>query len=160
MADENNGGMSGFRKFINLAAGMFFVVVFLSWGVDHLSRKYGGGRASRPAASRIRGTQCGMLSALRSELRDYKVSRGSYPVSLAELPHPVPKLWSKPDNPGAAFSDGLFPHPSSDEVVYYSSVTAGDTGKWAYVNDPSCPEFGTVFIDCTHQDGGIPWSSF
>ncbi len=27
-----------------------------------------------------------------------------------------------------------------------------DSGQWIYINDPNSPNFGTFYIDCTHQD--------
>jgi type II secretory pathway pseudopilin PulG len=36
-----------------------------------------------------------------------------------------------------------------------------DTGGWAYVNDPKAPDFGLVYIDCSHKDEkGRSWSEF
>jgi hypothetical protein len=36
-----------------------------------------------------------------------------------------------------------------------------DTGGWAYVNAPASPDFGLVFLDCSHSDEkGRRWSEF
>jgi hypothetical protein len=33
-----------------------------------------------------------------------------------------------------------------------SSTYADDRGGWGYVNDPRSPEYGLVFINCTHRE--------
>jgi hypothetical protein len=43
-------------------------------------------------------------------------------------------------------------HLPADKVYGVPSYALADTGGWAYVNDPASPDFGRVFIDCSHKD--------
>jgi hypothetical protein len=52
-------------------------------------------------------------------------------------------------------------HLRSARVRNVSSRTVQDTGGWAYVNAPGDPDFGQVFMDCSHKDlKGRFWSEF
>lgn len=52
-------------------------------------------------------------------------------------------------------------HPRCALVRNASSRAVTDTGGWAYVNAPGDPDFGQVFIDCSHKDPKNRfWSEF
>lgn len=52
-------------------------------------------------------------------------------------------------------------HLRSARVRDVPSRAVTDTGGWAYVNAPADPDFGQVFIDCSHKDPkGRFWSEF
>ena len=52
-------------------------------------------------------------------------------------------------------------HAGSSGVRGVSSFEIKDTGAWAYVNNRQDPDFGLVFIDCSHKDEkGRYWSEF
>jgi len=51
-------------------------------------------------------------------------------------------------------------HPENRHVSVGASTAAAitDTGGWAYVNDPDSPSYGTLLINCTHEDSkGKRW---
>jgi general secretion pathway protein G len=103
------------------------------------------------------GATRGSLTALRSALNIYYGDNTLYPSDdLASLTAnkkyvdnlPVVKL------PGTT-------HPDNRRVnVGASTATAvDDTGGWAYVNDPASPSFGTLLVNCTHEDSkGKSWA--
>jgi len=104
----------------------------------------------------------GNLSSVRSALQIYYGdNEGRFPTDDLScltkdnkyLPE-LPPLWVKYDRD--------HPHPQTNEVVVYSSGSGGDTGKYAYMNDPAYPaQWGNLFVDCTHPDNGkMPWSTF
>ncbi len=43
---------------------------------------------------------------------------------------------------------------------FSSRTQADDSGGWGYVNDPQSPEWGTVFVNCTHIHfkKQVPWN--
>jgi hypothetical protein len=49
-------------------------------------------------------------------------------------------------------------------VHYYWSFrdkSVADEGGWGYVNNPADPEFGRVFVNCTHTDAkGVRWDHY
>jgi len=53
------------------------------------------------------------------------------------------------------------PHAPTDAVAPYSTRSSRDTGSWGYVNNPSDPDWGSIYIDCTHTDlKGVVWASY
>jgi hypothetical protein len=49
----------------------------------------------------------------------------------------------------------------SDKIKIFPSLAASDdTGGWGYVNDLHSPDYGAVFVNCTHINfrKGIPWN--
>lgn len=101
----------------------------------------------------------GNLGAIRSGLMIYYGdTEGNYPMSLEEL---VPKYTD--EIPSAKIPGH---HEDSNEVTYYSGSdyireNFRDTGGWGYVNDPASPEWGNVFVDCTHTDNkGHKWHTY
>ncbi len=103
------------------------------------------------------GKNNGNLAVLRISLDSYKDANGKYPEDLhalisggGELKQ-IPFIW---DVWGARS-----PHPRTAEIVYYDGRKTGDSGKWAYVNNPKDSGWGNVYIDCTHTDSrGTAWS--
>ena len=106
------------------------------------------------------GGNRGDLGYLRSAVSIYSGdTEGIYPADLAALTRDgkylagIPLLWR-----GSPFYS---PHWQSRKVEYYPRKGTQDSGHWAYVNDSKSPDFGTVFIDCTHTDTlGARWDSF
>lgn len=92
------------------------------------------------------------LSSIRTALAYYRNDKGAYPSSLEQLSREnyisgIPKAKTPPY------------HPDSAAVVF--GGVANDAGGWLYNNDPSDAGFGTLLINCTHQDfKGAVWSSF
>lgn len=100
----------------------------------------------------------GELSRLRGKLQLYRRKEGRYPAALSALeqdsryPFRVPALWRH--------SVGT-PHRMSSGTAVYPTKVGRDSGLWGYVNEPSDPYWGTVYIDCTHTDlTGKTWSSY
>lgn len=102
----------------------------------------------------------GELTAVRRSLEIENKSRGRYPLQLEDMAwhgdqyfKEFPKLWDE--------KFVAFPHPATARAVTFSSRTVTDSGRWAYVHDPSIPDRAEVFIDCTHLDSeGRAWTSF
>lgn len=52
-------------------------------------------------------------------------------------------------------------HRHSAGVVQVPSFAPTDGGAWGYVNGPADPNFGKVFVDCTHTDTrGTVWTEY
>lgn len=52
-------------------------------------------------------------------------------------------------------------HFRRGEVKDVPAFRISDSGGWAYVNDPKSPDFGLVYMDCSHRDErGRYWSEF
>ncbi len=52
-------------------------------------------------------------------------------------------------------------HLKDSSVRDTPSMLIKDSGGWAYVNAPSDPAFGLLYIDCSHKDEkGRFWSEF
>lgn len=52
-------------------------------------------------------------------------------------------------------------HFRRGEVKDVPAFGISDSGGWAYVNDPKSPDFGLVYMDCSHRDErGRYWSEF
>ena len=98
------------------------------------------------------------LASMRSGLRLYYAAHeGTYPPRIeplsedGEIMKSVPELWSG-ENDGVNFPGRRQPHPATREARNASVLTPEDSGLWGYVNDPESPQFGALFIDCTHTD--------
>lgn len=100
------------------------------------------------------------LGSLRSGVSIYYGdAEGAYPGDLEALTRDqkylsgIPLLWR-----GSPFYS---PHRQSRMVENYPGRTTRDSGHWAYVDNPKDPDFGKVFIDCSHTDSiGSRWDSF
>ena len=96
------------------------------------------------------GETRGQLGVLRQAIIEFQKQKGTYPTTLSDLGTPVPRL--------KLFS---LPHAPSPEVRHAALTEITDSGHWLYDNQPQDPGFGTVIIDCWHQDDrGRPWSSY
>ncbi|MBI5208944.1 MAG: hypothetical protein HY927_03115 [Elusimicrobia bacterium] len=87
------------------------------------------------------------------------------PPLLQPPPNPHPAAAVRTKEPADQHDHGKPPRADADDgdaqTVAYAARTPADTGKWGYVNDPASPDFGLVFIDCTHTDAkGSRWSSY
>lgn len=121
--------------------------------------------ADPEALKKIRSVQAeqrakGALSAVRSALSVFfGDSEGLYPVDLRQLTEGGKYLKELP----SVETGG---HPRSSKVRLLTRVRdqydlegqLEDSGGWLYVADRDSPLFGTVVIDCTHEDSrGVPW---
>jgi hypothetical protein len=93
------------------------------------------------------------LQGIRMAVELFHQAQGRLPADIAELLQDgtleaVPELKLKR-------------HPAAFRIRNAAGPGLLDTGSWAYVNDPASAAFGTVFIDCAHQDEkGRYWSWF
>lgn len=93
------------------------------------------------------------LSGIRLSLELYRQEHRKYPASFAETLR-AGTLEAAPDLklPG---------HFKSSEVRDTPSLAIKDSGGWAYVSDPRSPDFGLLYIDCSHRDEKSRfWSEF
>ncbi len=94
------------------------------------------------------------LSGLRVAVELYRQQHGGRPPASFKDTMRSGELETAPDLklPG---------HPRRSGVRDTPAMTVRDTGGWAYVNDPKSPDFGLVYIDCSHSDAkGRLWSEF
>lgn len=98
----------------------------------------------------------GKLNSIRKALQVYYMDNdGWYPSDLTPLLQP-----------GSKYLTGIVPmytsaHGSTDRIFYSDDAKDGsaDTGGWGYVR--SGPEWGEVWVRCTHTDRkGKPWSGY
>lgn len=89
------------------------------------------------------------LGSIRSALSIYKLDmEGRYPLELTAL---IPKYINKLPKTKAITSEGSrIVHVPSNKVASSKRLEPNDLGGWGYVSDPASPEFGSVFINCTH----------
>lgn len=93
----------------------------------------------------------GNLGAVRSALSIYYGdTEGQYPRRVDE--NLIPKYMDKLPQTAALFREGRILHLPTNRVSHVQSAEAQDRDGWAYVDDPSSPDFGTFFINCTHLD--------
>jgi len=108
------------------------------------------------------------LGAVRSALSIYYGdTKGQYPETLdvlwkngKYLPRPIRRAHVYAGSPGGPITQ---PHwyRDSAQVKYFSSpLDADDTGGWGFVNDPKSPQYGSVFVNCTHTyfKKNVPWN--
>jgi len=130
------------------------VVLFGSYKL--LARRYGPALYLRGAYFNFTRSE---LAQLGTELGFYYQDHHSYPSDLRELGGRyklgLPKIIIET-------RDMKRPHSywNSDQVmIFRSRDESNDAGGWGYVNDPKSPEYGTVFVNCTHlNDTGKPWN--
>ncbi|MEI7529878.1 MAG: hypothetical protein WCK76_13160 [Elusimicrobiota bacterium] len=121
------------------AAGAVLLLVLAAAGLVRL-------RERMPAADVIR-----KLAGLRVAVTFYRMEYKTPPASFGQV-LAAGKLETVPGLK-------LAWHPGSAKVTDVASFRFRDTGGWAYVNDPADPQFGLVYIDCTHRDEkGRFWS--
>jgi hypothetical protein len=99
------------------------------------------------------------LSGMRSAIRMYyDDTHGHYPTDLAILIRDKKYLAAIPYAMPAK-GEQMY-HSKSNDVKYFSSGDqSDDSGGWGYVNNPKSPDFGKIFVNCTHQDARrISWN--
>ena len=111
----------------------------------------------------LEGAAKGSLGAVRSALAIYYGDlEGRYPESLDMLTVNMKYLREVP-----ALEIGG--HKRTTMVTRLRNVRSQaeleaqlkDTGGWGYVSDPDSPLFGTLIIDCRHNDErGMPWFKY
>ncbi|PKM97314.1 MAG: hypothetical protein CVU79_08890 [Elusimicrobia bacterium HGW-Elusimicrobia-3] len=111
------------------------------WGIFHLRRGMGAAEVVRK------------LSGIRLALELYRQEHKKYPASFGETLR-AGTLEAAPDLklPG---------HFKNSQVRDTPSLAITDSGGWAYVSDRSSPDFGLLYIDCSHRDEKSRfWSEF
>lgn len=109
-----------------------------------------------PAASE--NTLSAQIADMRSALTLYSVEHnGDFPKTLEAM---VPKYLKQIPTP-AVPNHKTPPAPRQLPKVGEVDVLDGeihDTGAWIYVSDPASPLYGSLLIDCTHQNSsGQEW---
>jgi len=148
-------------------AAMYFVARPLAMYMFAKALRGGGGEAKQTL---------GQLDMVRSALQIYyQDTEGKYPASLETLAENGKYLTSGEIPKARIFGkkggeDFAHLHSGSETKVklFRSPKEADDAGGWGYVADPSSPEYGTAFINCTHLYMGSrngrgykePWNSF
>ncbi|MBI5246425.1 MAG: hypothetical protein HY923_04540 [Elusimicrobia bacterium] len=102
-------------------------------------------------------TQLGSIRAAMSIY--YGDMEGKYPDKLERV-IADPKYMPRPPRVFAVYANvpgrGVMRvHTREDmmKIRHFGSVkSADDLGGWGYVNDPKSPEYGLVFINCTHRE--------
>ena len=126
-----------------------------------LARSLGPEAVAKARGARKEGAAKGSLGAIRSALSIYYGDKeGVYPASLDALPPKylgsIPTLQLPDHQPSSAWR-------AIGGVGSMADIQGKleDSGQWLYVSEPSSPMFGTVLIDCTHNDSrGRPWYGF
>ncbi|OIO05254.1 MAG: hypothetical protein COX65_09590 [Elusimicrobia bacterium CG_4_10_14_0_2_um_filter_56_8] len=125
------------KKFLALAA----VITAGTWSAYFIS--YG-----MPPADVVR-----KLSGLRLSLELYRQQYKRLPASFEETLR-AGTLEAPPELK-------LSGHLKRASVKDTGAMVIKDTGGWAYVNNPQDPDFGLLYIDCSHKDlKGRFWSEF
>lgn len=105
-------------------------------------------RRAMPAAEVIR-----KLAGLRMAMELYRQDHKGFPSAYARVLE-AGNLEAVPDLK-------LKWHLKTTKVRTVNSFKIANTGGWAYVGNPSDPQFGLVYIDSSGKDEkGRPWSEF
>lgn len=101
------------------------------------------------------GATRGNLGTVRSALRIYNADvEGYYPENLSVLTAGTKYLQRLPE------IEVPFFHPDSN-AVRLAAGTPNDAGGWQYNNVATDPDFGTLWVNCTHTDtASSAWTSF
>lgn len=101
------------------------------------------------------GATRGNLGTVRSALRIYNADvEGYYPETLSVLTLNTKYLQRIPE------IEVPFFHPDS-AVVRLAAGAPNDAGGWQYNNVSTDPDFGTLWVNCTHTDtASSAWTSF
>ena len=84
----------------------------------------------------------------------YGDTEGNYPTSLEVLTVNGKYLKEIPKTRDIE-------HVSSNEVTYTSNSTPTDSGGWLYNNNPTDPNHGVLWINCTHTNSsGSAWTTY
>lgn len=93
------------------------------------------------------------LSGIRLALELYRQEHKKFPASFAET--------LRAGTLEAAPELKLPGHLKNSQVRDTPSLAITDSGGWAYVSDPRSPDFGLLYIDCSHRDEKSRfWSEF
>ena len=100
------------------------------------------------------GASKGNLGAIRSALSIYYGDmEGQYPVDMAALTVNGKYLSTLPM--------AKAPNYHADSAGVTAATSATDVGGWGYNNVTTNPNFGTVWVGCTHTDTkGSVWSTY
>lgn len=146
------------------------VVAVLAANKLYLVPRYGGiaayfigGKAAGSFAGQTAGNRDSLAAALSIYYSD---TDGKYPPSLDALkernylPTPMPREDVFIDVGGGKFERAHWHRDSAKVKLFSSRAAADDSGGWGYVADPASPEWGTVFVNCTHLNfkKGVPWN--
>jgi hypothetical protein len=149
------------------------LVVFIA-AVDilYLIPRYGGimarlleGSAAGSFVGQTEGNRDKLAFALSIYHNDS--DKKSYPAALDELwgsrgymTEPMPRADVFIDAGGGKFERAHWRRASDKVKIFKSRAEADDSGGWGYVGDPSSPEWGTVFVNCTHEHfkRKVPWN--
>ena len=99
----------------------------------------------------------GSLGSIRSALDIYHQDNELYPKTLSELTVKSRYLGDIPEV-HAISNGGKVLHVPSKRPANFPARRSDDRGGWGYVNEPLLsdgrpnPDFGAVFINCTHTD--------
>lgn len=136
----------------------------------YLLPRYGGlaGYFLAPSAAgsyvaQTEGNRNGLESALSLYLSD---SDQKYPASIEELrkkdylrgPMPCEDVFMEVSS--GKFRRAHWRRDCDKVKIFRSRAEADDGGGWGYVADPASPEWGTVFVNCTHNHfkKSVPWN--
>jgi hypothetical protein len=122
--------VSGFLAF-------FLFFGFVVWPQFAALLKYAAENGQRGDAARV-----------RAELETFREKHAAYPVKAEDLAEMLRSLDIKPLWRARLVK---FPHPPTSDIVFYPGKEIRDSGKWAYVNDPSSPDYGDFYVDCSHR---------
>jgi TM2 domain-containing membrane protein YozV len=138
-------GESQLAAIIYLVAGILFAMIFPSF--KSLMRVSAEGAAK------------GNLGALRASALSYRNAHGGAPPPGPEALFPAAHLT---ESPALKWNSMGRYHPESADFSVLAASAPADSGKWAFVVDPSSPPLsGAVFIDCTHTDNrGRQWHQY
>ena len=122
-----------------------------------------GGSAAGSSVGQTEGNRDRLASALALYAAD---SGGKYPASLealrerAYLEGPLPREDIFIEAGAGKFRRAHWRRDASKVKLFGSRAEADDSGGWGYVADPASPEWGTVFLNCTHVHfkKGVPWN--
>lgn len=119
------------------------------------------------AAGSMLGQTEGRRDAIAAALEIYyNDSDMKYPPSLEALwnrqymtgPMPGENVFIEVS--GGKFKRAHWRRDSAKVKIFRSRAEADDSGGWGYVADPDSPEWGTVFVNCTHDHfkKRVPWN--
>ncbi|MBL0058542.1 MAG: hypothetical protein IPP35_05450 [Elusimicrobia bacterium] len=109
----------------------------------------------------------GDLRKLQADLSLWYGDKGKFPATLDLLErNPLPSRGPWPPHAEVFLEvNNRFKRAhwfcDTNHFKYFSSRTlSDDSGGWGYVNDPRSPEWGTVFVNCTHLhfEKRVPWN--
>jgi len=97
----------------------------------------------------------------------YGDTNGKYPETLdvlwkeqKYLPRPLRRAEVYAEFPGRGIARAHWYRDTARIKIFESAKDSDDSGGWGYVNDPKSPEYGAVFVNCTHVNfrKNVPWN--